>query len=170
MRYEVKFILLTLISNVFTKQMPGICLNDSQGNPIECCQNYILDGKSCKECSPGTYGNNCTEDCPPKFYGRFCREKCSCSSCDKINGCLKMTNFVHWPTISISLAGSLAICFFFGVGIICILRNRKPKTPEGCFVSKTDENDLTASQDMYDYLAKESYNVLTLTTTDIEQL
>lgn len=31
MRYEVKFILLTLISNVFTKQMPGICLNDSQG-------------------------------------------------------------------------------------------------------------------------------------------
>lgn len=32
------------------------------------------------------------------------------------------------------------------------------------------ENDLTASQDMYDCLAKESYNVLTLTTTDIEQL
>lgn len=38
------------------------------------------------------------------------------------------------------------------------------------FVNHFLENDLTASQDMYDCLAKESYNVLTLTTTDIEQL
>ncbi|XP_052706526.1 scavenger receptor class F member 2-like isoform X2 [Crassostrea angulata] len=158
MRYKLKVILLTLIAKVFTKQMPGICSNGSQGNPIQCCRNYILDGKSCKECSPGTFGYNCTEDCPPQFYGRFCREKCSCCPCDKINGCLKMTT------------GSLAICFSFGVAIICILRKRKPNTPEGCVVSKTDENDLTASQDMYDCLAKESYNVLTLTTTDIEQL
>lgn len=28
----------------------------------------------------------------------------------------------HWPSISISLAGSLAICFTFGMAIICILR------------------------------------------------
>lgn len=37
-------------------------------------------------------------------------------------------------------------------------------------VNLFSETDLTASQDVYDYLAKESYNVLNLTTTDIEQL
>lgn len=132
MRCELKVILLTFVSNVFTKQMPGICSNDSKGNPLECCQNYIFDGKSCKECSPGTYGNNCTKDCPPQFYGRFCREKCSCCPCDKIFGCLKMTNSARWPSISISLAGSLAICFTFGMAIICILRKKtRPKTPGG---------------------------------------
>lgn len=77
MRCDPKITLLTLISNVFTEQQPGICSYSSQGwvncilfyfyffrfvwscgeqfysciksrNPLECCRNYKLVGNTCQ--------------------------------------------------------------------------------------------------------------------------
>ncbi|XP_052705646.1 uncharacterized protein LOC128181325 [Crassostrea angulata] len=178
MRCDPKITLLTLISNVLTEQQPGICSYGSQGNPIECCRNYKLVGNTCQACTPGTFGENCKEECPIGSYGQLCKENCSCDPCDKVTGCLNKTvrrdsedgtesvQF-HWPSIFISLTGSFVVCFTFCIIMISISRRRKPVT-RGCVVSNLQEKDLTASKNVYDYLRKESYNVLKLTTADKE--
>lgn len=45
----------------------------------------------CTECWPGTRGVQCAEDCAPGFFGRLCREECACDPCDRIKGCLDIT-------------------------------------------------------------------------------
>ncbi|XP_056006311.1 multiple epidermal growth factor-like domains protein 10 [Ostrea edulis] len=75
---------LVVISDAQTVNL-GVC--SKEGEPLQCCRNYRPRGDSCEECSPGTFGKNCTEDCPDGFYGRFCIQVCDCSSCDKVSGC-----------------------------------------------------------------------------------
>lgn len=174
MRCDLEVIFLTLISNVLTEQQPGICSHSSQGNPIECCKNYKLVGNTCTACTPGTFGENCEEECPKGLYGLFCKEICSCDPCDKVTGCSNTTEkctcdseanhdstLLHYPSILISLIGTGAVCFTFCVAIMCIFRERKPAIGK-CVVSTMHERDVAASQNVYDHLGKDSYNVLML--------
>lgn len=178
MNCKIRIILLTLTSNIITQQS-GICKNRSQRIPLSCCRNYQLVENKCIECPPGSFGMNCQENCPPQYYGRMCRQKCSCcNQCDKIKGCGNATGGCdledgtesvqfHWPSILILLAGSFAVCFTCCIIMLCILRTKKPVS-RGCVVSTTHEKDLTGCQNIYDYVGKESYNVLKLTTSDKE--
>lgn len=80
---------------------------------------------------------------------------------DKFRSLAEYFHFVSWKSCHL-------LYFWHGNHLHFKKKKTKPKTPGGCVVSTMDEKDLTASQDMYDDLAKESYNVLNLTTVDTE--
>ncbi|XP_011445641.3 scavenger receptor class F member 1-like [Magallana gigas] len=125
------------MKSVEASQNPGICSNLSNREPLECCPNYRIVGTSCEECWPGSRGVHCAEDCAPGFYGRLCREECACDPCDKVKGCLDITQEyinnktmeqkssstrLHLPTILTMSLGCFAICFIVCLTVGCICR------------------------------------------------
>ncbi|XP_048769999.2 platelet endothelial aggregation receptor 1-like [Ostrea edulis] len=57
-----------------------------------CCDGYIFDpaNATCKRCSPGYFGVNCSTQCPYPLYGHTCQSVCLCNmdACSPANGCL----------------------------------------------------------------------------------
>ncbi|XP_056006734.1 scavenger receptor class F member 2-like [Ostrea edulis] len=105
----------------------GICSTE----PLACCTGYRKEDGECKECGPGTYGENCSINCPEGWYGLFCKEKCRCFPCNYVNGCSSDTNlregetdFINWKTVVVSTFASFSVCVV--VGIMCYKLSRRP--------------------------------------------
>uniref|UniRef100_A0A8W8IRP2 TNFR-Cys domain-containing protein n=1 Tax=Magallana gigas TaxID=29159 RepID=A0A8W8IRP2_MAGGI len=124
------FSIIIFLFIIYTStEMTGVCSNVSDRSLLKCCPNYRLVGSSCEECWSGTIGINCKDNCPPNYYGRLCLEKCGCQPCDRVKGCLNLTdnsspaNSALWITLSV-LASCIVPCFIFCLRIFCILRQR----------------------------------------------
>ncbi|XP_078337193.1 uncharacterized protein LOC111134296 isoform X2 [Crassostrea virginica] len=75
----------------------GCCgFNDNNVTCIKCCNNYHMVENTCKECTVGSWGDNCTNVCPYPFFGDGCTNKCGCNKtmCNKEKGCLNLAENV----------------------------------------------------------------------------
>ncbi|XP_062608200.1 uncharacterized protein LOC134270036 isoform X2 [Saccostrea cucullata] len=71
----------------------GICGSLDNGMP-KCCTHYHLVNGTCRECTRGYFGSNCTP-CKYPAYGLSCRSTCECleNLCNHKTGCL--VNQIH---------------------------------------------------------------------------
>ncbi|XP_062608199.1 uncharacterized protein LOC134270036 isoform X1 [Saccostrea cucullata] len=67
----------------------GICGSLDNGMP-KCCTHYHLVNGTCRECTRGYFGSNCTP-CKYPAYGLSCRSTCECleNLCNHKTGCLE---------------------------------------------------------------------------------
>ncbi|XP_052706539.1 uncharacterized protein LOC128181993 [Crassostrea angulata] len=130
---EILLILLTNCYNTFSNQNPGVC----DKNGTKCCLNYyITTNKTCTECPPGLFGENCSNACPPGKFGRLCLQDCqSCRrSCDPVIGCHENGSYgtsffqsFEWIA-TFSVTGSIVFIAIFTASCMacsCVKNKRK---------------------------------------------
>ncbi|XP_061187980.1 uncharacterized protein LOC133196046 [Saccostrea echinata] len=107
----------------------------------KCCTHYHLVNGSCKECTSGYFGSNCTP-CRFPAYGLSCRSTCHCleNLCNHKIGCLESEQSttttakqIIFSTEDITFSRSRAITTFTSreLSVIGLITTAKPVTSSG---------------------------------------
>nr|XP_022337667.1 uncharacterized protein LOC111133506 isoform X1 [Crassostrea virginica] len=162
------------LCNSSTTVGPNMC-----GNGV-CCSGFQLEGDRCIECTPGSFGLNCSLTCGVGYHGLKCQEQCpsQCDkTCDKVSGVcpdkagnttksLKedINSFLRDNIFPIVGVSSIFVVSSSCFGSICIYKSCKSKKKKRrAIVQMANQNSQPSNQSFS--VRYESNDVLNQTST-----